>query len=121
MTFPDHIDMNKLEDLRALDRPGHEGFLTKIGTAFLNDAHRRVAEMAHGIEAQDPQRVDMAAHALKGSCAYLGATRLAELCRALEEKAEAGDLGGGEAAVDEIRRELDTVSALLTEEMKKKK
>jgi HPt (histidine-containing phosphotransfer) domain-containing protein len=119
VTSADHVDRTKLEDLRALDRPGHQGFLTKIGTVFLDDAGRRVSEMASGLEAGDAPRVAMAAHALKGSCAYLGATRLAELCRALEERAEAGDLGDGEAVVDEIRGELETVSALLTEEMQK--
>ncbi|CAN5790733.1 hypothetical protein BH23ACT12_BH23ACT12_20330 [soil metagenome] len=119
MTSSVHVDTTKLGDLRALDRPGRERFLTKIGTVFLSDAHRRVDEMAAGLKSEDTPKVVMAAHALKGSCSYLGATRLAELCRALEQQAEAGDFGGGDVAVDEIRRELDTVSALLTEEMKR--
>jgi HPt (histidine-containing phosphotransfer) domain-containing protein len=114
-----HVDPAKLDDLRALDRPGHEGFLKKIGTVFLDDAQRRLDEMDRALEANDAQAVVMASHALKGSCSYLGATRLAELCRTMEERADSGDLEDGADAAAEIKRELATVSALLTEEMEK--
>ncbi len=114
-----HIDHSKLDDLRALDRPGHEGFLARIATVFLDDAGRRVDAMEKGLEEQDAGSIQMAAHALKGSCSYLGATQLAELCRVMEERAEEGDLDGGSEAVTKIRDELATVSAVLTEEMKK--
>jgi HPt (histidine-containing phosphotransfer) domain-containing protein len=114
-----HVDHSKLDDLRALDRPGNEGFLVRIATVFLDDAGRRVEAIEKGIEEQDAAAVQMAAHALKGSCSYLGATQLAELCRVTEERAEEGDLEGGGEALAKIRDELATVSAVLTEEMKK--
>lgn len=114
-----HVDHSKLDDLRALDRPGNEGFLVRIATVFLDDAGRRVEVLEKGLEEQDAGSIQMAAHALKGSCSYLGATQLAELCRVMEEQAEKGDLGGGSEAVARIRDELATVSAVLTEEMKK--
>lgn len=114
-----HVDHSKLDDLRALDRPGNEGFLTRIATVFLDDARRRVEAIEKGVEQQDAGAVQMPAHALKGSCSYLGATQLAELCRAIEERAEQGNLEGCSEAVARIRDELTTVSALLTEEMKK--
>jgi HPt (histidine-containing phosphotransfer) domain-containing protein len=114
-----HVDLAKIDDLRALDRPGHEGFLKKIGTVFLDDAQRRLDEIDTALAANDAPAVVMASHALKGSCAYLGATRLAELCRAMEERADRGDLDGGAEAASEIKKELATVTALLTEEMEK--
>lgn len=114
-----HVDHSKLDDLRALDRPGNEGFLIRIATVFMDDAGRRVDAIDKGIQEQDAGSIQMAAHALKGSCSYLGATQLAELCRDMEERAEQGDLEGGSEAVAGIRDELATVSAVLTEEMKK--
>jgi HPt (histidine-containing phosphotransfer) domain-containing protein len=86
---------------------------------FLDDAKRRVDAIEKGLEEQDGGSIQMAAHALKGSCSYLGATQLAELCRVMEVRAEEGDLDGGGEAVAQIREELATVSAVLTEEMKK--
>ena len=114
-----HVDQAKLDDLRALDRPGQEGFLKKIGTVFLDDAKRRLEEMDSALAANDAPALVMASHALKGSCAYLGATRLAEMCRALEERADSGDLDGGADATAAIKKELATVSELLTKEMEK--
>lgn len=114
-----HVDRSKLDDLRALDRPGNEGFLTRIATVFLNDAGKRVEAIEKGLEEQDAGSIQMAAHALKGSCSYLGATRLAELCRVMEERAERGDLSGGAEEAGRIRDELETVSVVLTEEMSK--
>lgn len=119
MTGPVHVDRAKLDDLRALERPGHEGFLKRIATVFLDDADRRLDEMDRGLENNDTDAVVMAAHALKGSCSYLGATRLAELCSAFEERADQGNLEAGTEAAGEIRRELATVKAVLTEEMEK--
>lgn len=119
MTSPIHIDHSKLDDLRALERPGNEGFLAKIATVFIDDAGRRVEAMQLGVRSQDPAAVQMACHALKGSSSYLGATNLAELCRVMEERADQGNLGGGAEAVGEIQNELATVSALLNEAMDK--
>ena len=93
-----HVDHSKLDELRALDRPGNEGFLARIATVFLDDAERRVQAMDKGLEEQDGSSIQMAAHALKGSCSYFGATQLAEMCRTMEERAEKGDLDGGNEA-----------------------
>lgn len=114
-----HVDLAKLDDLRALDRPGNEGFLKKIATVFLNDAEVRLTEIDRALNAGESEAVVMAAHALKGSCSYLGASQLGELCRALEMKADQGDLEGGKHALEEIRTELAAVSAVLNEEMNK--
>ncbi len=114
-----HVDLAKLEELRALQRPGQEGFLKKIATVFLNDAQVRVAEIERAVQANEAEAVVMAAHALKGSCSYLGAHGLGELCRALELQAQGGELQGGSRAVEEIRNELTAVSAILTDEMAK--
>jgi HPt (histidine-containing phosphotransfer) domain-containing protein len=85
----------------------------------LDDAARRLDEIDRALAAGDDPAVGMAAHALKGSCAYLGAVRLGELCRSLEERANAADLSEGAATAAGIRDEFATVAALLAEELEK--
>ncbi|HEX2053009.1 MAG TPA: Hpt domain-containing protein [Actinomycetota bacterium] len=105
------IDEAELTDLRALERPGNEGFAARIVGVFLRDATKRVADIGEALASDDPAAVAMAAHALKGSCAYVGADRLARLCGTMEELAEGGQLDRG--LESQIRRELDEVSAVL--------
>lgn len=110
-----HFDPSKLDDLRALERPGSEGFFVRILTAYLADAKRRVKEIEDGLEAGDLPAAGMAAHTLKGSSAYVGAVHLAELLKALEEACQSGRTPDN--GVDEIEAELASVAELLVQEI----
>lgn len=110
-----HVDQEKLDDLRALERPGKEGFLARILGVFLTDARKRVDEISRATEEGEPEALAMAAHALKSSAYYVGAHRLAEMCRQVEELAEHGVVAP-EPAMD-LRQELDAVSAILSREV----
>jgi HPt (histidine-containing phosphotransfer) domain-containing protein len=110
-----HFDPSKLDDLRALERPGNEGFLVRILAAYLADAERRVKDIENGLEAGDLPAVGMAAHTLKGSSAYVGAVHLAELLKALEEASLAGR--APKSLVDEIEAELASIAELLVREI----
>ena len=114
-TRPGPIDRKKLEDLRKLERPGNEGFLARIVGVFLADAEKRMREIGRGMQAADSEAVALAAHTLKGSCSYVGATHLSDLCRALEEAADRGTLDAARA--EEVSREFDQVSAALGAEI----
>ena len=111
---PGHFDPAKLDDLRALERPGNEGFFARILNTFLTDAARRLEDIGKGVEEGDYQAVVMAAHTLKGSCSYVGAVRLAGQMKALEEAAQSGP--PPEGLVGEIRSELESLRRLLVEE-----
>lgn len=112
-----HIDPAKLASLRELERPGNEGFFARILGVFLDDAQKRLADMAAGLASSDAGALAMAAHSLKGGCAYVGADRLAELCSNLESVAERSLLDAGRTLLEEIRLEVAEVSAILSAEL----
>jgi len=113
------VDQAKLAELRALERPGKEGFFAKILGVFLDDAEKQVERIRRAAQERDHEAVAIAAHTLKGSSYYVGAGRLADLCRQLEELAEQGILEDEPAAG--VERELVEVSAVLAAEAAKAK
>ena len=66
---PDRASLQELLELFRMHAPG------------------RIAKLRPALEAQDAEGLRAAAHALKGSCAYLYATELTRLCGELEEAA----------------------------------
>lgn len=112
---PGPVDQSKLAELRSLERRGNEGFVSRILGVFLEDARGRLDEISRAIGAGDPQAVALATHTLKGSCSYVGAGRLAELCRKMEATAEQGELDRERAA--EIEQEFAAVSEALAAEL----
>ena len=61
--------------------------LQELLDLFRRHAPSRLALLRPALEVQDAERLRSAAHALKGSCAYLYATDLTRLCGELEEAA----------------------------------
>lgn len=110
-----HVDLAKIDDLRALERPGSEGFLARILSVFLSDAGKRLDEIRRAFEREDFEALAMGAHALKGSAFYVGAHRLAEMCRQLEQLAE--QKAASPDIVAGLRQELDAVRAVLQAEI----
>jgi HPt (histidine-containing phosphotransfer) domain-containing protein len=111
----DHFNPAKLDDLRALERPGNEGFFARILNTFLTDAARRLEDIGKGVEEGDFQAVVMAAHTLKGSCSYVGAVRLADQMKTLEEAAHNGP--PPEGLVGESKAELESLRRRFVEEI----
>lgn len=69
---------------------------------YLDDAPQQLRTLLAALEACDVQGVASAAHRMKSTSAIVGATRLAEISRELEERARAGDLSGMEGRASEI-------------------
>jgi HPt (histidine-containing phosphotransfer) domain-containing protein len=68
-------------------------------------------------ERDDAQSVERTAHALKGSCANLGAVKMAAICAELEEIGRSGDLPPAPALISRLEAELGRVRALLEKEL----
>jgi len=60
--------------------------------AFLTEAPRLLAAVSSGLEASDAPAIALAAHSLRGSAGYFGASELQEICRRIEAAADAHDL-----------------------------
>jgi HPt (histidine-containing phosphotransfer) domain-containing protein len=61
--------------------------------------------------------VGRVAHTMKGGAASLGATKLADACRDLEELAKAGELDGAGAQVDAVEEAFEAALDALEREV----
>ena len=86
------LDTGVLDVFRQRERAGRSGLVQRIIDAYLDDSPQHVTQMRAGFDANDPARVQAAAHTLKSSSANVGATGLSERCKAIENTARAGSL-----------------------------
>jgi len=104
-----HLDHDVLS---ALQEVMEEEYPILLDT-FLQDSETRLTQLR---ETQDPDQLLSAAHSFKGSSSNMGATRLAELCNELEQRAKQKSLAGIEELVGEIDGEFAIVRRLYREE-----
>jgi len=82
------LESSSIETIRAL---GGETLLRKIIGLYFDSAPPLFQSLCAALEHNDPEAARRAAHTLKSSSANLGASRLSELCRAVEADARAGN------------------------------
>jgi CheY-like chemotaxis protein len=113
------LDTAVLERLRdAMDA----GFVAELIGDFIGHAPDLLASMRQAVERDKPDELRLAAHTLKSNSASLGALRLAELCRRLEETGRDGGVNGStladlelaEAEFVSVRPELETARVELS-------
>lgn len=97
------LDERALAQIRTLQRPGMPNLLHKIIGMYLESSAKLFQQLQDAVAGADPEALRQAAHSLKSSSANLGATRLAALCRELEQSGRERRLEG----VVELLRELE--------------
>jgi PAS domain S-box-containing protein len=80
---------------------------------YFEDAPKRLAEIQAGLEAREAGEVARAAHALRGTLAYLRAEHAAALTRRIEQCGQAGDLDAAAAAARELAGEITLLNEAL--------
>jgi two-component system, sensor histidine kinase and response regulator len=88
---PSPIDRNVLDGIRALEGEGNRGLLERVINLYISDAPRLVEGILSAAETGDTESLLRAAHTLKSSSAYVGATGLSDLCRKVGGMARAGE------------------------------
>jgi PAS domain S-box-containing protein len=110
------LDDGALASLRDL---GGDEFLSEVIDAFLADAPSLVATLRRSLDEGTAEELRRAAHTLKSNGATLGAAGFAEQCRALEQRAKAGELDGAAELVNRIEQDYgpleEALSALRSE------
>jgi signal transduction histidine kinase/CheY-like chemotaxis protein/HPt (histidine-containing phosphotransfer) domain-containing protein len=108
------LDPRPLDQIRQFQRPGAPSVLGKIIGMYLKTGPELLARLRTATAEKNSKAVHQAAHSLKSSSANLGATAMAEMCRALEADARAGkcpesgaELDALEAEFHEVRLELE--------------
>ncbi len=90
-------------------------FFTKLVDAFLHKSPDDLRQLREAVAAGDSEAVRRAAHGFKSSCANMGATKLAELCKELEQAGRAADLSRNETLLTAVEAEFELAQAALTE------
>ena len=86
---------------------GDHALLRDIVEAFLEEQPRRVAEIRRGIDEQDFELLNRAAHTVKGSMRYFGAQRVYERAMALEQLGASRTVEGADLQVRFLEQELE--------------
>lgn len=103
-----------LQSLRdVLD--GDQAAITSLINCYLAEAPKLVQAILEASQTADMKALQTAAHCLKSSTGSLGATRLAQLCKDLENYGRNQELAGILEAVAHLEREFDLVKTALQE------
>jgi HPt (histidine-containing phosphotransfer) domain-containing protein len=93
--------------LDRLRRFGGDGLVREMLSLFIAQVPLRLSAARDGIARGDANGVRQAAHAMRSSCAQLGAARMAEIATALDERASDGALDDAPAMIEELARQFD--------------
>ncbi|OIO89649.1 MAG: hypothetical protein AUJ92_20930 [Armatimonadetes bacterium CG2_30_59_28] len=104
------IDSGMLSRLHTQlpDREGVSRFRELIET-FLLDASDRIHALHKALDEGKGDDLDLIAHTLKSASANLGATRMAQLCATIDEKARTGSLNAIGPLLQDLREEYQAV------------
>ena len=95
------VDAAQLRDLGILGEDGRN-VLRELTNLFAVETPELIARIGDGIDGRTPNRVQAAAHTLKGSAGAIGAARIAILAADLDALAKAGSLDGAESLLSRI-------------------
>lgn len=96
------VDLDVVAELRDATG-GDMDFVRELVETFVEEAGGHLEALAAAIEADDPAGLVRPAHTLKSSSASVGAMRLSELCRGIEESSRAGRSEGLAERVADVR------------------
>jgi PAS domain S-box-containing protein len=108
------LDPQALDDLRAIcgDTPGQSDVLQGIIQQFIDDLPHHAHRMRAGLENQDANAIQAAAHNLKGSGGSFGAHRVTYLCAHLEDMGRNRDLSKARPWLERLEREIERICAV---------
>ncbi len=110
------IDRSALASLRELQGEGEPDIVAEVGGLFLKHAPEKMAAIEQAAEKGDAKGLQVAAHGLKSSSAYVGAMRLSAMCKDLELMGRSEHMQGAREKAEMLRAEyMRAVTALEAE------
>lgn len=106
-----HLDDEALRELRVV--MGDD--FAKLLQTFATDSAARITLIQQTAAAADSEALRRAAHSFKGSSGNMGASRLSELCRQIEELARDGALEQCAPLIAELPEEFEAVQRELAD------
>jgi HPt (histidine-containing phosphotransfer) domain-containing protein len=111
------VDADRIAELRALDA-GDGMLFERLIASFFDSANAQIERLRDAVREGNPEGVERAAHALKGSSGNVGATHLAVYAETLERLGRGRALGEAGAMLRELDAEMERVSQALLEALK---
>jgi len=99
---PTSLESGALDSLRNLAGPDHPALFAELIELFLGSTPPLLAEMRRSILAGDSKALAAAAHSLKSASGQMGATRMREICTALEALGRTGSVQGAAILAGEL-------------------
>lgn len=110
------LDQEKLDAIRALQRPERPNLLKKIIVMYQQTAPALVQTICDAIHSGDSLSLQEAAHSLKTASANLGAVEMAAICKELEDIGYKNKPEEAQGLLDPLKGDLQkTLDALLIE------
>jgi len=105
------LEMNRLVELRTIQIPGEQDLVAKLFDLFLRTSTKHLAGLAQLGRERDLKNLQEEAHAFKSGARTLGAVRLGNACRSLEEICVAATESEVPAAIEMILHEYQLLVA----------
>jgi HPt (histidine-containing phosphotransfer) domain-containing protein len=110
------LDPAAIARLRALSTPSEPDLLRELVEIFARDANAGLVSLVEAVQTGEPKMIADHAHKLVSGCENVGARRMAQYCRDLEDAARGSQPGGDYSShLARIRREFTSVIDALGE------
>ena len=115
-TFRDVLDQSVLASLRELQEAGDPDIVAEVGGLFIKHSPEKVDAIMQSVEKDDAKGLQLAAHSMKSSSAYIGAMRLSTLAKELEMTGRSNSMNGAKEKAKMLKEEFSLVmEAILAE------
>lgn len=113
------LDQSVLSSLKELQDPGDPDIVAEVGGLFIEHSPEKVEAIIRSVEKGDAKGLQLAAHSLKSSSAYIGAMRLSALAKELEMMGRSSSLTGAEEKAQALRDEFALAMKAIESEIKR--
>lgn len=99
------LDRTVLASLRELQDPGDPDIVAEVGGLFIKHSPEKVNAIMQSVEKEDAKGLQLAAHSLKSSSAYIGAMHLSALAKEMEMMGRSNSLAGAKELAQKLKQE----------------
>ncbi len=116
--FCEAIDRSVLVSLRELQDVGDPDIIAEVGGLFIEHSPEKIKAILRAVESEDAKGLQVAAHSLKSSSAYVGAMHLSNMSKELEMMGRTQVLEGAREKAERLKAEHMRVMKALDAEIK---
>ena len=115
--YNEAIDQSVLATLRELQEEGEPDIIEEVGGLFLKHAPEKIAAIEKAAAEKDAKALQVSAHSLKSSSAYVGAMGVSAISKDLEMMGRSGSVDGAKSKIEALAAEYSRVKAALEKEI----